>query len=264
MQLPLLQVKNLNIHLRGSSAEALVQKLSFHIEHGEVLGIVGESGAGKSLCAQAVIGLLPSQIGAEGSIFFKQQDLLSLSDKELHLKRGKEIGMIVQNPGSALNPLLKIGTQLAEGLRYHFSLSKKESVSQSVEWLRSVGFSDPEKKMSLFPHELSGGMKQRVLLAMAFSCRPDLIIADEPTTALDVTTQQEVLLLMQSLTKKWKTSVLLITHDFGVASHLCDRLLVLHKGKKIEEGATNKILHAPLDAYTKKLIQAKWRIDNNF
>lgn len=261
---PLLEIKNLNIHLHRNPETPFLKNISFQLNRGEVLGIVGESGAGKSLCAQSILGLLPQAMKTTGSIFFKQDNLLSLSDREFHRRRGKEIGLILQNPGSALNPLLKIGTQLAEGLRYHLSLSKTESFSRCVEWLRLVGLSDPEKKMSLFPHELSGGMKQRIVIAMAFSCAPDLIIADEPTTALDVTTQQEVLLLMQSLTKKMGTSILLITHDLGVASHMCDRLLVLYKGEVVEEGTANDILHHPVHPYTKKLLQAKCVLDHNF
>lgn len=251
MSHPLLTVKDLHLNfaLRG---------VDFQIHPGETVGLIGESGSGKSLTAFAMMRLLPpsAQI-LQGNIFFQGEDLFSLSDKSMRKIRGKEIGLIFQDPSLALNPTKKLGKQLTEGMQLHLRLTGKQAWQQGIEWLRKVGLSEPELRMNQYPHEISGGMKQRVAIAMNLACHPSLVIADEPTSALDVTIQAQILELLKTLQKEYNTALLLITHDLGVAAQCCDRLLVMHAGQIVESGTTAQILHAPTHPYTQALIQAR-------
>lgn len=257
----LLDVKNLHTHFysRGAHNEVRVAKalngVSLHIEPGEILGIVGETGAGKSLTAASVMGLLSHSAKIiEGSICFDGQNLLELNYQALNKLRGKDIGLIVQSPITSLDPLATVGTQLVRVQRAHSDVSKKEALVRAREMLDLVGIPDPDARMRAWPHELSGGMAQRVVIAMALINAPKLLIADEPTTGLDVTVQAQILDLLREMVLSRGQGAMLVTHDLGVVAHYCDRVAVMFSGVIVEQGPTEFVFAAPAHPYTQDLI----------
>ncbi|NGX62136.1 MAG: Oligopeptide transport ATP-binding protein OppD [Chlamydiae bacterium] len=262
--MPLLDVRNLTVsfHTYLGKVEA-VRDVSFTLEEGETLAIVGESGCGKSVTAQSLIRLVPTPPGKfeGGEIYFGEKELLSASRKEMEKIRGREIGMVFQDPMTALNPTMRVGKQIAEGIRKHLGLNLRNARCQALQMLNLVGINDPEKRMEQYPHELSGGMRQRICISLALACQPKLLIADEPTTALDVTIQAQILELMQAIQKKMGTSIILITHDLGIVAGMCDRVLVMYGGKVIEQGTVEEIYYSPKHPYTKGLLASVPRLD---
>ena len=253
-----LEVKNLVTTFRINKKEyPVIRDISFEIHENETLCMVGESGCGKSVTTLSVMGLLPEN-GAvrSGSIKLCGEELLGMSPRQLGQVRGKKMGMIFQEPMTSLNPLLTIGYQLTEGLRQHLGMSKAEAHATAVSYLEKVGIANAEERMKQFPFQLSGGLRQRIMIAMMMSLQPRLLIADEPTTALDVTIQKQVLLLLNRLKQDMKTGILFITHDLGVVAQIVDRVIVLYSGSKVEEGATRQIFENPLHPYTNGLIAA--------
>ncbi len=232
-----------------------VDGVNFRVRRGEVLGIVGESGCGKSVTSLSVMRLIgePGRI-VQGSILFDGEDLVKLSEKEMLNIRGNRISMIFQQPQSSLNPVFRVGDQLAESLQIHKNMNKKESQARAVELLRMVGIPEPESRAKSYPHEMSGGMAQRVMIAMALSCEPELLIADEPTTALDVTIQAQILDLMRNLRTKMDTAIILITHDLGVVAEICDRVNVMYAGRIVEKASVYDLFASPQHPYTAALI----------
>ncbi|MFM1654517.1 ABC transporter ATP-binding protein [Brevibacillus sp. B_LB10_24] len=254
---PILQVDNLTIGIRGEEGEFQpVNGVSFEVFPGETLGIVGESGCGKSVTSLSIMGLLPQGIGriAEGSIRFQGRDLTKLPAKELRKLRGNEISMIFQEPMTSLNPVYTIGEQLGEQIRLHLGLSKREAKERCIDLLQMVGIPRAEGIVKEYPHQLSGGMRQRVMIAMAMSCQPQLLIADEPTTALDVTIQAQILDLMRKVKHTNGTSIILITHDLGIVAEMCDRVVVMYAGQIIEQAPVRELFNHPAHPYTKGLI----------
>ncbi|SNS66121.1 dipeptide ABC transporter ATP-binding protein [Rhodococcoides kyotonense] len=255
---PILELDSLGIGYRTATADVdAVRSVSLTVGPGEVVALVGESGSGKSTTAHSVIGLLPGN-GAvtSGRIVFDGRDITRLKAKKLREIRGAEIGFVPQDPGIALNPVKKIGVQVAEALWVHGLAGRREAKERAIEILARAGLSHPEARAQQYPHELSGGMKQRVLIGIALACRPKLVIADEPTSALDVTVQRRILDHLQELTASSGTAVLLITHDLGVAADRADRTVVMRHGEVVEQGPTRQILGNPQVAYTQKLLQA--------
>lgn len=254
-----LDVKGLKTHFTSKEGDIpAVDGINFHVDSGEVLGIVGESGCGKSVTSLSVMGLVPSPPGriAGGEILYNGEDLTKLSEKQMRKIRGNDIAMIFQEPMTSLNPVFKIGNQIIEGIRLHNKESKKKAYNRAVEMLELVGLSRVEDLMNSYPHQLSGGMRQRVMIAMAMTCDPNVLIADEPTTALDVTIQKQILNLMKSLNEKMNTAIVLITHDLGVVAEMCDRIAVMYSGKVVEEGNVKDIFKNPKHPYTAGLIQS--------
>lgn len=252
---PILKIDNLHLSLlQGSKRFKVLHGLSFEIFPGEIVGLMGESGSGKSLTASTIFGLLPPSHEVTGRILFEGQDLLS---NTVSHPRGHRLSLILQDPDLALNPVISIGRQLTEGLRYHKKISSRQAFKKGAEWLKRVGISDPIKRMSQYPHELSGGMKQRVLIAMALICQPSLLVADEPTTALDLTIQAQILDLLQNLQKEEEMSLLFITHDLGIIARCCHRVLVMLGGELIESGRVEDLFLNPQHAYTRHLLQAR-------
>ena len=259
-----LEVKNLVTTFRINKKEyPVIRDISFEIHENETLCMVGESGCGKSVTTLSVMGLLPEN-GAvrSGSIKLCGEELLGMSPRQLGQVRGKKMGMIFQEPMTSLNPLLTIGYQLTEGLRQHLGMSKAEAHATAVSYLEKVGIANAEERMKQFPFQLSGGLRQRIMIAMMMSLQPRLLIADEPTTALDVTIQKQVLLLNR-LKQDMKTGILFITHDLGVVAQIADRVIVLYSGSKVEEGATRQIFENPLHPYTNGLIAAVPNVDSD-
>ena len=255
----LLDVKNLRIGFRqGGTIARAVEDTSFSIRRGELLALVGESGSGKSVTAMSLLGLLPevSAVISNGTAMFDGHDLLKMSRKELNEIRGNRISMIFQEPMTALNPVLTIGWQIGEVLRRHRGLDKEETQKQVVELLRKVGIPSPEKRAEDYPHQLSGGMRQRVMIAIALACRPELLIADEPTTALDVTVQAQIMDLLAELRTEYKTSVLFITHNLALVREQADRVAVMYAGSIMEQGTCEEIFKAPMHPYTRLLMQS--------
>jgi oligopeptide/dipeptide ABC transporter ATP-binding protein len=254
---PLLEVKDLRVCF-GSMTSPLVavDLLSFQVAPGEVLGIVGESGCGKTATARSIIGLYRNdpRCRVAGQVLFKGIDLVSLSERRMQKVRGREISMIFQDPLTCLNPLQRIGTQLAEVLRVHTSLSAAEIRARTIELLHLVGIPQPNERIDAYPHQFSGGMQQRVMIALAIACSPSLLIADEPTTALDVTTQMQILTLLAGLRKRVGMAMILITHDFGVVAEVSDRVLVMYAGQCVEFGEVHKIFRNPQHPYTSGLL----------
>ncbi|GEN82407.1 glutathione ABC transporter ATP-binding protein [Sporosarcina luteola] len=240
-----------------------VRGVSFEVKKGETLGIVGESGSGKSVTARSIMRLLPSPPSymKQGMIEFQGENLALKTEKEMESIRGKEISMIFQDPMTSLNPTIKVGKQIAESLVKHRGLSKDVAKKEAIELLTLVGIKNSEKRYSQYPHEFSGGMRQRVMIAIALACRPSLLIADEPTTALDVTIQAQILDLMKSMQQRFDTSIILITHDLGVVAGMCDRVVVMKDGEVVETGTTIDIFKNPKHPYTKKLLNALPRLD---
>jgi phosphonate C-P lyase system protein PhnK len=249
---PLLAVDNLRTVFGDVVA---VDEVSFEIRKGETLGLVGESGSGKSVTAFSIIRLVqePGRI-TSGRILFQGKDLLALPEEEMRQVRGAGIGFVFQEPMSALNPVMRIGAHIAEALIVHGLASRADARARAIELLRAVKIVDPERRVDDYPHQLSGGMRQRVMMAIALACRPPLVIADEPTTALDVTVQAQVLDLLREMKREFDLSVLLITHDFGVIAEMADRVAVMYRGKIVEEGAVRQILRNPQHSYTKGLL----------
>jgi len=256
----LLEVRNLSISFHTYEGEvAAVRNVDFSLRRGEVLAIVGESGCGKSVSTQAILGLTPIPPGEikSGQILFKGQDLLKLDDVGLSRICGSQISMIFQDPMTSLNPTMKIGNQIAEIIRQHQKgRSKRDCIREAVELLRLVGIAEPETRVKQYPHELSGGMRQRVMIAMAMANRPEILIADEPTTALDVTIQSQIIRLIKELKSRFGTAIILITHDLGVVAGIADRIVVMYAGKVMEEGLTDQIYYAPRHPYTAGLLRA--------
>jgi len=255
----LLKVENLKTYFH--TEQGLVKSVDgvdFHVEYGESVAIVGESGCGKSVTSFSIMGLISKPPGdiPEGKIWFEGTDLLKKKEKELQKIRGNEIAMIFQDPMNSLNPLQKIGTQIAEALRVHHKLSKKQAFQESIKYLKEVGIPRPEEVAHDYPHQLSGGMRQRVMIAIAIACNPKLLIADEPTTALDVTIQAQILTLLTKLIKEFNMSLLLITHDLGVVAETCQRVIVMYAGKVVEEADVEALFSAPKHPYTIGLLRS--------
>ncbi|MEZ9470670.1 ABC transporter ATP-binding protein [Vibrio lentus] len=256
---PLLKVSNLAVDFKNDKGTVrAIDEISFHVNPGETVAIVGESGCGKSVSSLAVMGLVPSPPGkiASGSIQFKGKELVGLKEKEYRKVRGNDISMIFQEPMTALNPVLKIGTQMVDVIRLHSNLNKVNARQRAIEMLETVGIPSPETRIDEYPHQLSGGMRQRVMIAMALSCGPDLLLADEPTTALDVTIQAQVMEEMVRLQKEFNMAVVLVTHDLGVVAESCQRVIVMYCGQIIEQAPVEQIFASPKHPYTKGLLQS--------
>ncbi len=262
-QKPILEVRHLcvDFHTAEGTVHA-INDLSYTLMPGEKQGIVGESGSGKSVSSLAIMGLIPNPPGeiVSGQILFHGTDLTKLSDKEMNKIRGDKISMIFQEPMTSLNPILTCGSQIAESLVLHRGVKKKEALSEALRLMQEVGIASPEKRMKEYPHQLSGGMKQRVMIAMALACEPEILICDEPTTALDVTIQAQILDLIRKLNEEKGMSVLMITHDFGVIREISDNVIVMYTGKVVERAPADVIFKEPLHPYTKGLIGSIPRI----
>ena len=260
----LLDIQDLStyFHMETSIAKA-VEDVSFYIDSGETLGLVGESGCGKSVTSLSIMRLIPSPPGKieKGSILFRNRNLISISEAEMRKVRGNDIAMIFQEPMTSLNPVFTIGSQIMEAVMLHQEVRKKEARNRTVEMLKLVGIPDPVQRVDEYPHQLSGGMRQRAMIAMALSCNPDLLIADEPTTALDVTIQAQIMGLIAKLKDEFDMSILLITHDLGVIAESTERMSVMYAGRIVEEGATPDIFADPGHPYTKGLIKSVPRLD---
>jgi oligopeptide transport system ATP-binding protein len=262
----ILEVKDLHISFHTYAGEVqAVRGINFEVRKGETVGIVGESGCGKSVTAQSIMQLIPKPPVdyKQGQIVFNGQDLLKKKEKEMEKIRGNDIGMIFQDPMTSLNPTMKVGQQIAESLIKHQKLSRSEAHKRAVDALKLVGIPQPDKRANQYPHEFSGGMRQRAMIAVALACRPKLLIADEPTTALDVTIQAQILDLMRELQEKTGTSIILITHDLGVVAEMCDRVIVMYAGEVVESGTVDDIFYRPEHPYTKGLLQSVPRLDMN-
>ena len=261
----LLEVKNLNTAFRiGVGTVQAVRGISFHVDQGESVGIVGESGSGKSVTMLSVMGLLPNyaDITAD-SIQFDGRELTRLGPKELRAMHGSEIGMIFQDPMTSLNPLFTVESQLTEPLRIHQNMNKAQARAKALELLKQVEIPNPEARLKQYPHELSGGMRQRVMIAIAIACGPKMVIADEPTTALDVTIQAQILDLLTHLKKATQTSIIMITHDLGVIASMCSRILVMYGGVIVEEGTAREIFYDPRHPYTWGLLNSIPKLTGN-
>lgn len=260
----LLTVKDLHVQFKtyAGIVEA-VRGVSFELQTGEILAIVGESGCGKSVTAQSIMRLVPEPPGeiTSGSIVFDGEEILSLSEKKMRSIRGNTISMIFQDPMTSLNPVLNVRTQITESLLLHKAMSKAEATRRAVDLLKLVGIPAPETRLRQYPHELSGGLRQRVMIAMALTCDPRLLIADEPTTALDVTIQAQILELMREIKDRLQMSLILITHDLGVVAGLADRVLVMYAGQVIETGTVDEVLKRPLHPYTWGLLNSLPRLN---
>jgi oligopeptide transport system ATP-binding protein len=261
-----LEVKNLSTHFFSDEGVVrAVDGVSFHVDAEETLGIVGESGCGKSVTSLSIMQLVPSPPGkiVGGQILFQGQDLLKKSPEEMRKIRGNDIAMIFQEPMTSLNPVYTIGDQIAEAVILHQKVSKREALQRAIEMLRLVGIPAPERRVHDYPHQLSGGMRQRVMIAMALSCNPTLLIADEPTTALDVTIQAQILELMKSMKQEFHMAITLITHDLGVVAEMTERVIVMYAGKVVEEAPTVELFQEPLHPYTQGLMNSIPRLDQD-
>ena len=255
---PLLDVQDLTVVFEGSrTTVTAVDHVSFQLAAGETLGLVGESGSGKSVTAFSILRLVqpPGRI-VGGRVLFEGLDLLTLSEPDMRQVRGARISLIFQEPMTALNPVMRVGDQIAEALRVHGLADAGEARARAIELLDAVRITEPARRVRDYPHQLSGGMRQRVMIAIALACRPPLIIADEPTTALDVTIQAQVLELLRELKERFNLALLLITHDFGVIAEMADRVAVMYKGQIVETGPVRQILRNPEHAYTRSLLAA--------
>jgi oligopeptide/dipeptide ABC transporter ATP-binding protein len=261
---PVLQINNLitTFFLKKGPVRA-VDDVSLTLYQGKSLALVGESGCGKTMLALSILGLIPSPPGkiTSGEVLFARKDLTRASEKDLRAIRGNEISMIFQEPMSALNPVFRVGAQISEPLIFHKRLTKNQAREKGIELLKLVGIPAPEKRYNDFPHQLSGGMRQRVIIAMALACSPRIILADEPTTALDVTIQAQILDLIKDLQEKSRTSTVLITHDLGVVAQVCDEMAVMYAGRIVEHGSVTDILTSPGHPYTRGLLESLPRLD---
>jgi len=254
----LLEIENLQVHFRTPDGpNRAVDGVSFHVSEGETLAVVGESGCGKSVTAMSILRLIPEPPGKiAGSIRFQGKELLELSAREMRDIRGNDISMVFQEPMSSLNPVLTVGRQVRETLRLHQGLDKNAATARAVEMLALVGIPDPSRCVRQYPHQLSGGMRQRVMIAIALACNPKLLIADEPTTALDVTIQAQILDLMHDLKRRVGAAIVLITHDLGIVAEVAERVMVMYAGHKVEEAPVAELFRAPLHPYTQGLLGA--------
>lgn len=255
----ILEVKNLKTTFKTEDGViCAVDDVSFSVAPGKTLGIVGESGCGKSVTSLSIMRLIPNPPGKieNGEILYKGKNLLEFSPQEMRKIRGNEISMIFQEPMTSLNPVFTIGNQICEAIELHQKLSKSEAIEKAVEMLKLVGIPSPEKRINDYPHQLSGGMRQRVMIAMALSCNPQVLIADEPTTALDVTIQAQILDLLKGLQNKVGMAIILITHDLGVVAEVCDDVLVMYAGKVVEQGNVDEIFSKPKHPYTRGLLNS--------
>ena len=247
----LLEVQNLQTHFRTPEGiNRAVDGVSFQVDEGETLAIVGESGCGKSVTSMSLMRLIPEPPGKiAGSVHFQGKDLLQLSEREMRAIRGNDISMIFQEPMTSLNPVLTVGRQIGETLRMHQGLDKQAALARAVEMLTLVGIAEPVRRVREYPHQLSGGMRQRVMIAMALACNPKLLIADEPTTALDVTIQAQILHLMLDLKRRVGAAIILVTHDLGVVAEIAERVMVMYAGRKVEEAPTAELFRSPRHPY---------------
>ncbi|MGW5658051.1 ABC transporter ATP-binding protein [Streptomyces humi] len=260
---PILEVRRLRAHIgtpRG--VVRAVDDVSLTIGHGQALGVVGESGSGKSVMAKAIMGMLPRRSGCSGHILFRGRDLLTLPDKERRQIWGTQIALVLQDPGRSLNPVVRVERQLTEGMRRHLGVGRTEARARAVALLKEVGVPDPERRLRSYPHELSGGMRQRVMIATALACEPELLIADEPTTALDMTVQRQILDLLRRIQRDRGTALMLISHDLAVVAGRTDRTAVMYAGRLAEVGATSSVFAAPRHRYTHALLGAAPTIDH--
>ncbi len=266
MRVALLEVKNLKTGFKTENDVMMaVDDVSFQVEKGKTLGIVGESGCGKSVTSLSIMRLIPNPPGKiyEGEILFNGESLLALSEKKMRSVRGNHISMIFQEPMTSLNPVFTVGDQISEAIKLHMKgLTKSQIHEKTIEMLQLVGIPEPEARINEYPHQLSGGMRQRIMIAMALSCGPELLIADEPTTALDVTIQAQILELINRLQKELGMAVILITHDLGVVAETCDNVAVMYAGKIIEYGSVRDIFHRPKHHYTKGLLNSVPHFDS--
>ncbi|WP_079709164.1 ABC transporter ATP-binding protein [Paraliobacillus ryukyuensis] len=262
----ILDVKNLNVSFNTYGGEVkAVRGVNFDLHKGETLAIVGESGSGKSVTTKALMGLLPKPHGyvKEGEILFEDKDIAKLSEKELQKIRGKDLSMIFQDPMTSLNPTMKVGTQIMEGLIKHQKMSKTQAKERALELLKLVKIPNAEERIKQYPHQFSGGMRQRVVVAIALACNPKVLIADEPTTALDVTIQAQILDLMKDIQKKTDSSIIFITHDLGVVANVADRVAVMYAGKIVEIGTVDEIFYNPKHPYTWGLLGSMPTLDSD-
>lgn len=262
----LLDVKNLTISFHTYTGEvAAIRNVDFHLHKGEVIAIVGESGSGKSVSTQAILGLTPIPPGEikSGEIYFKREDLLKYDERTMSKICGSQISMIFQDPMTSLNPTMTVGTQVREVLHRHTNLSRRESKERAIELMKLVGIPDPKTRIHQYPHQFSGGMRQRVMIAIAMANRPEILIADEPTTALDVTIQSQIFRLIKELRTQFETAIILITHDLGVVAGTADRIVVMYAGKVMEEGATDQIYYNPRHPYTAGLLKSVPSLTNH-
>jgi oligopeptide transport system ATP-binding protein len=263
--LALLEVKDLRVGFRTDDGfVAAVNGLSYSVDSGSTLGIVGESGSGKSVNALTIMRLIPMPPGRidSGSIALRDQNLLQKSETEMRKIRGKDIAMIFQDPMTSLNPVLTVGDQISEAVRLHLGLGKQDALAKTIDMLRLVRIPLPEKRVREYPHQLSGGMRQRIMIAMALSCDPDVLIADEPTTALDVTIQAQIIDLMNEMQQRLGSAIVLITHDLGVVAETCRYVLVMYAGNMVEYGTAQQVFTAPKHPYTMGLLQSLPRLDD--
>lgn len=261
---PLLQVKDLQVEFRTYAGTVrAVRGVNFELQAGEVLAIVGESGCGKSVTAQSIMRLIPSPPGriANGSITFDNREILSLTERQMQAIRGNTVSMIFQDPMTSLNPVLSVRTQLTENLRFHKKMTPEQADVRAIELLELVGIPEPKARMRSYPHELSGGMRQRVMIAMALACDPKLLIADEPTTALDVTIQAQIIEVLKNVRKQLDTAIILITHDLGVVAGLADNVMVMYAGNAVEKGTVDQVLCSPIHPYTWGLLKSLPRLN---
>ena len=264
MNKKILEVKNLSVSFNTYAGEVkALRDVSFSMNRGETLAIVGESGSGKSVTVQSIIRLIPMPPGEikGGEILFENEDLIKVSDERMRELRGGRIGMIFQDPMTSLNPTIKVGKQIMEGILIHKKVSKDEAKKRAIEMLEKVGIPKPEERFNQYPHEFSGGMRQRAVIAIALSCEPDLLICDEPTTALDVTIQAQILELINDLKKELNIAVVLITHDLGVVAETADRVVVMYAGEKLEEAPVEELFKNPKHPYTLGLLKSLPRLD---
>jgi peptide/nickel transport system ATP-binding protein len=263
--MPLIDVRNLQTHFATPDGIVrAVEGMTFSVDAGETIAIVGESGCGKSVTAMSILRLIPEPPGKiAGTIRFQERDLLALDEAEMRNIRGNEISMIFQEPMTSLNPVLTVGRQIGETLRLHQGLSRRQALAKAIEALTLVGIPEPARRVREYPHQMSGGMRQRVMIAMALACNPKLLIADEPTTALDVTIQAQILDLMRDLKRRLGSAIMLITHDLGVVAEMAERVVVMYAGRKVEEAPVREIFARPMHPYTQGLLGAVPRLGSS-
>ncbi|PXW24150.1 UNVERIFIED_CONTAM: peptide/nickel transport system ATP-binding protein [Williamsia faeni] len=260
---PLLEVNNLRAYIGTARGTVrAVDDVSLSLQTGQALGIVGESGSGKSVMARAIMGLMPPRSARSGEVTFQGRDLLALKKKEKLEVWGKQIAMVFQDPGRSLNPVVRVERQLTEGMRKHLGIGRSEATGRALQLLQEVGVPDPQRRLRNYPHEMSGGMRQRVMIAIALACEPDLLIADEPTTALDVTIQRQILDLLRRVQKERDMGMMLISHDLAVVAGRTDRVSVMYAGRLAEVGATRTVFDSPMHRYTHALLGATPTIDH--